>query len=195
MMTIAKIPRTPLLTYEEYLEEGYVEGSYDIVDGERIFMPGATWGHQQVAGNIYVGLRAYGATSRRGKALMAPFDVLIRRRPRLRTRQPDVFFISNEQLAASGGTPQLGVLEVAPELVVEVISDSETERRVEAKILDYCEIGVQEMWRVWPETRTVEVLRLTRDGATVSAVYGEADMIQSLTFSDLTLSVAAIFAE
>ena len=187
-------PASKLLTYEEYIAEGVIEGRYDIVDGRRIFMAAPTWEHQDIVGNIYIGLRTYQAETGKGKALIAPFDVLIRRTPRLQTRQPDIFFISSEQLAKVGGVPKISFLEVAPELVVEIISDSETEQRVQAKITDYIEIGVRELWRVRPETHTVEVLRLTPDGPKVVAVYDETQTLQSLTFSDLTLSVAALFA-
>lgn len=186
-------PRSAEVTYEMYLTEGTVEGRYDIVDGARIPMPGATWEHQEIVGNIFVVFRDYQKGKNRGRALMAPFDVLIRRMPRLQTRQPDVLFISLARLA-QGGIPQKGFLAVAPELVVEVISDSETKQRVEDKLKDYVEIGVSECWRVWPETRTVEVLRLNAGGYEVAATYGENETVQSLTFLDLKVSVAAIFA-
>jgi Uma2 family endonuclease len=195
MMAIrSPLPATPLLTYEDYLTEGYVEGSYDIVEGVRKFMPGATWEHQEIVVNIIAMLRDYQIASGSGKVLTAPFDVLIRRVPRLQVRQPDVLFISHAQLAAGGGVPKKGPLEVAPELVVEVISDSETQRRVEDKIRDYVAIGVKECWRVWPETRTVEALRLTAKGADTVHTYDETQALQSLAFPDLTLFVAAIFA-
>jgi Uma2 family endonuclease len=187
-------PTTDTLRYEDYLREGYVEGRYDIVEGVRICMPGATWEHQRTAGNLYDHFRQYERASGKGLTLFAPFDVLIRRLPRLQTRQPDLLFISHEQLAWVGGVPTGGVLEVAPELVVEIISDSETAARIEAKIQDYIEIGVRECWRVWPETRIVEVLRLSADGVEIVATYGENDTVESLTFPDLTLSVADIFA-
>jgi Uma2 family endonuclease len=186
-------PASKLLTYEEYVAEGVIEGSYDIVDGRRIFMATPTWEHQKIALNIASLFRDYQKATARGEVMVAPFDALIRRTPRLQTRQPDVFFISNEQLATVGGVPKITFLEVAPELVIEIISDSETEQRIEAKIKDYIAIGVRELWRVWPETRTVEVLRLTPDGPEVAAVYDETQTLQSLTFFDLALPVAAFF--
>src|SRR5690242_11144265 len=83
-------PPEDLLTYEAYMAEGYVEGRYDILEGVRIYMPGATWPHQDIVGNLLDALRKYARKTGHGKAITAPFDVLIRRLPRLRTRQPDV---------------------------------------------------------------------------------------------------------
>jgi hypothetical protein len=98
MVTAISLPND-VLSYEDYLSEGYVEGRYDIVEGVRISMPGATWEHQRTAGNLYNHFRQYERSSGKGLALFAPFDVLIRRLPRLQTRQPDLLFISHEQLA------------------------------------------------------------------------------------------------
>ena len=87
--------------------------------------------------------------------------MLIRRIPKLQTRQPDALFISHARLAEGGGIPEIGPLEIAPELVVEIISTSETQRRLNDKLTDYVAIGIDECWVVRPEERTVEVLALT----------------------------------
>src|SRR5262249_48769079 len=141
-------PPSKLLTYEDYMEEEHFEGRYDIIDGVRIVMPGATWSHQETVGNILEALRRYARKTGKGKPITAPFDVLIRRLPRLRTSQPDVLYITNMQLAQGGGIPDKGPLEVAPELIVEVLSESETPGELEAKLADYVSIGVQEAWIV-----------------------------------------------
>jgi Uma2 family endonuclease len=56
-------------------------------------------------------------------------DVVIRAEP-LRVRQPDALFISNERLDQVGGEPEHGPLKAAPELVVEILSPSETRKRL-----------------------------------------------------------------
>ena len=45
-----------------------------------------------------------------------------------------------------------------------------------------------------PETQTVEVLRLSRNGSESIRVYGVGETVQSLTFPDLNATVDAIFA-
>ena len=72
-----------------------------------------------------------------GTTVSAPYDVLIRRFPKLQTRQPDLLFVSHARLAQGGGIPVKGLLGAAPELVVEIVSDSETQRILGDKIADY----------------------------------------------------------
>ncbi len=194
MATLTLAP-APTLTYEAYLAEPEVQGRYDIVNGVRIFMSGATWDHQTFVINLVERLRQYGRVTGIGKANVAPFDVLIRRFPKLQTRQPDVLFISFARLAQVGGRPARGPLPVAPELVVEIISDSETQRILEDKLADYCEIGVSECWVVRPETRTVEVLALSANEVRSVAVYTETQSVDSVVFATLSVAVADIFAE
>lgn len=182
------------LTYEEYMAEPQVEGRYDIIEGVRILMPGASWDHQTVSGNLYDLLRNYGRDSGIGKALYSPFDVLIRHVPRLQTRQPDILLISNARLAQSGGRPRIGPLPVAPELVVEIISDSETQRILNDKLTDYISIGVNECWVVRPESRTIEVLRLTPNGPQTVAIYDDTQTVTSVVFPTLFVPVADAFA-
>ncbi len=182
------------LTYEAYMAEPTVYGRYDIVNGVRIFMPGATWDHQEIALNLGELLRGYARSSGVGKANIAPFDVLIRRTPKLQTRQPDVLFISRLRLAQIGGRPATGPLAVAPELVVEIVSDSETQRVLGDKLTDYVSIGVSECWVVRPDAGTTEVLALTPEGTRSVATYGDGEEVQSVVFAGLSVSVADIFA-
>jgi len=148
--------------------------------------------HQEFAINILELLRAYQRQTRHGRTLNAPLDILISRFP-LRTRQPDVLFISNERLQQAGGNHADVPLTVGPEIVVEVLSGSDTRRVRADKIADYCTIGVNECWLVSPVGETVEVLRVTSEGAVREALYGAGQTLQSLTFPDLTLALDDIF--
>ena len=191
MATAAPIPA--LLTYDAYMAEPQVEGRYDIMEGVRVFMPGASWEHQEIVSNVLERLRALGRKTGIGRAIPAPFDVLIRRIPKLQTRQPDVLFVSYPRLSLGGGIPASGPLTVAPELVVEVISDTETQRLLESKITDYIAIGVDECWVVRPEARTVEILRLTPGGSLSLGLYDETQSVTSTVFPTLTVPVADFF--
>ncbi len=166
---------------------------YDILDGVKKYMSGVTDNHQDIAFKVGLGFREYGTRSGAGKMRVSPRDVLITRVP-LRTRQPDVFFISNERHALNPAANDPAPLIAAPELVVEIISDSETASRFNAKIDDYCKVDVRECWKVEGDTQTVEVLRLSRSGAASVHVYGRGETVKSLTFRDLTVTVEAIFA-
>lgn len=188
----ASILASDLLTYEQYMTEGEINRRYDIVDGVRIFMPAPTWRHQRIQVNTTDILRNYEKSQGTGYVIPPPFDVLISRSP-LRTRQPDVLFITKARLEQGGGIPEKGLLEIAPELVVEILSDSERESAIQDKIADYLSIGIVEAWLVRPAARTVEVLRLSPTGAETAATYDETQTLQSLTFHDLAIPIADIF--
>lgn len=187
-------PIAVTLTYEAYMAEPEAEGRYDIVQGVRIFMLGASLCHQRIADSIGRSLYAFERQTGLGIPVTAPYDVLIRRTPRVQTRQPDVLFVSFTRLVRVGGIPEVGPLEVAPELVVGVISSSETQRILGDKITDYVGIGVDECWVVRPDERTVEVLTLTSDGARSVRVYGDGGAVTSVVFPTLSVPVADVLA-
>ncbi len=196
-MAVAE-PQAPpkTLTYERYLAEFLTEPVMmqpcEIIDGVRVVMTSPNWWHQKIAFALAKLLDQYQLVGTRGQVLQSPLDVLIEPSP-LRVRQPDVFFISNRRLTQGGGAPDLGPLTVAPELVIEILSPSETRRILNAKIRDFCAIGVAECWVISPEGETVEVLRLTPGGPVREALYGAGQSAQSLTFPDMTLALDDIF--
>src|SRR5262245_31583261 len=98
MAVAEKAVRSLPLTYEEYLAEGEINRRYDINDGVRLWMTNPTRRHRRILLKVAELLHGYERAAGRGATLVAPCDVLIRRGP-LRTRQPDVIFISHAQLA------------------------------------------------------------------------------------------------
>jgi Uma2 family endonuclease len=184
----------PVLTYEDYLAEGEIFKRYDIIDGVRIFMTNPTRRHQRILLRISRLFYAFELETRSGETLVAPQDVLITRSP-LRTRQPDVAFISRERLERNAEETNPAPLDPSPELVVEVLSPGERLRARAARIADYCSVDVRECWVVDPRTLTVEVLRLTPDGPVSIATYGQSEALSSEVFPGLRLPVAAFFAD
>lgn len=179
------------LSYEDYLKEEETNWRYDIIDGVRINMPSPNARHQRIAQKVTRLLEDYEAGSGRGLTLAAPCDVQITLFP-LRTRQPDVMFISHERW----GSRPLDApppIDAVPELVVEVVSDSDRQRVLNAKIADFCTIGVNECWIVRPEERTITLMRLTPEGTETIATLGAGENIVSLALPDLALAVTDIF--
>jgi Uma2 family endonuclease len=114
-------------------------------------------------------------------------DVVIQRDP-LRTRQPDLLFVSRDKVGTLGQ-----IIEVAPDLVVEVLSSGNSRFDVEDKLEDYARLGMQECWLVSPEARSVEVLGLEGGSWRRIAIYGLGDQVQSNVLASLALPVAEIF--
>jgi Uma2 family endonuclease len=71
-------------------------------------------------------------------------------------RIPDVSYISWERIAG-GEIPDQAIPLVVPDLVVEVISRSNTRKEMEDKLKEYFDKGVRLVWYVRPKTRVVDV--------------------------------------
>jgi Uma2 family endonuclease len=82
-------------------------------------------------------------------------DGMIRLRAGL-VRIPDVCFISVDRLPG-GKLPRKPLLDIVPNLVVEILSESNTTKEMKRKLREYCKAGVELVWHVDPQSRTVEV--------------------------------------
>ena len=192
MSLLAEKTTSPTLTYAQYLAEGETSRRYDILNGVRVWMPNPTVRHQDVLFNIAAAFKAFSRAADVGRMVVAACDVLITYEP-LHVRQPDVLFISH---ARFGDRDPLdpSALDPAPELVVEVLSPSDTRRILADKLRDYRRVSVQECWIVSLDTRTVEVLRLTPEGEHTLAIHGEAESVRSEAFPGLVVPLLDIFA-
>jgi Uma2 family endonuclease len=186
---------TKHLTFADYLLSPTITQRYDIIDGEMVMSAAPTGKHQEIIGNIYVVVRAYLRKSQRGIVIFAPCDIVIRRDP-LRTRQPDLFIFlqGRDDVGDLENLLDQAVIEVAPEITIEIISKNETRRARASKIDDYCRIGVKECWIVSPQAQTVEVLRLSSEGMHTIGIYGVGMRVVSEILEGLELPIDNIFA-
>jgi Uma2 family endonuclease len=182
------------LTYEAWRALPETKQRYEIVDGVMLMPPGPTADHQWIMMTILRPLDDFVKERGLGVVLPAPVDLLIQREP-LRTRQPDILYLSAERTGIRGRAELRGLqfLEIAPDLVVEVLSPSNTRRDVEDRLEDYRRIGVKECWLVRPEAETIEVLRLSGEEATSAGIFGVDGILRSEVFSDFTLPIGDIF--
>ena len=181
--------QTKKLTYQEYLAGPELEARYDIIDGEMIMAPGATYTHQAIQSRIHISVGGFVLERQLGEILSAPLDIIVQQAP-LRTRQPDLMFISNENRGIIGD-----FIHGPPDLVVEILSPSDRRSYLESKLADYASIGVQECWLISPQARTVEVLRLEQGTWKRFSIVGLGENVESIALAELVLPVAKIFAE
>ena len=190
---MSAIPK--LLTYEDYLTLPEMIQRYEIIAGEMIMPPSPTFEHQWDVSEINDVLKSHVRTHRLGIVLFAPLDVMIRRSP-LQTRQPDVLYISMERIRRYGfdSIKNVPFLEFPPDLAVEIISPSESDRYIQEKLKDYQIIGVSECWLVRARQQTVEVIQLTTDTVQSIGIFKNSETIESKILPQLALSVNTIFA-
>jgi len=185
---------TKILRIEDYLAIPETMQHYEIMDGKLIMPPAPSFAHQLISKNLFRKLDDYVETHQLGIVLYAPLDVLIRRAP-VQIRQPDVLYISTERSSFKDIDSLMDIqfLSVAPDLVVEILSSSDTRRKVKDKLDDYQTIGVRECWLVSQEAQTVEVLKFTPEEVERIGIFGTGQEISSDVLSNLTLKVDDIF--
>ena len=197
-MDLISVPTTEAtkkkISFEDYLLMPEINHPYEIIDGEFMPSPAPIPAHQRMSANIFIRLKEHVEAKDLGVVFYAPIDIILQRHP-LRTRQPDVLFIHKNKLSGTGfdAIEELQILEIAPDLVVEVLSSSDTEKVLSGKLSDYQRIGVKECWLVSREARSVEVLQLTKEQSQSLGHFGLGETIQSKVFPDFQLAVNTIF--
>ena len=183
------------ITLADYLLMPQLNQPYEIIDGEMMPSPAPTLAHQIIGANVFSPLSQYVKTKGLGVVLFAPVDIILQRDP-LRTRQPDVLFIHRDNLPGISldDLEELQLLEITPDLVVEVLSPSDTKKVLVGKLADYQRIGVKECWLVSREAHSVEVLRLSVEKSERAGLYGLGETVCSEALIDFRLTVDAIFA-
>ncbi len=147
---------TKLVTYDDYRELPDDGNQYQIIGGE-LFMTAAPFTrHQRTVRNIFRVLDSYVSENDLGEVYFAPFDVILSMTDVV---QPDVLFISREQLNI---ITQKNIV-AAPDLVVEVLSDSTAQIDRNQKKELYAKHGVKEYWIADPHKQTMEQFVLKND--------------------------------
>jgi Uma2 family endonuclease len=178
------------LTYEDYLlfpEDGK---RHEILDGEHYVMPAPSFDHQGACGSLHLTLGPFVRAHRLGFVRFAPLDVRLSEHDVV---QPDLLFISNERAGIVQGAKVQG----APDLVVEILSDSSRRMDETLKRDVYERFGVLEYWLIDPQRQTLRVFR--RSGAGFLAPRGfsaaAGDVLTTPLLPGLEISVREIFAE
>ncbi len=176
------------LTYEDYLLFPEDRQRHEILDGEHYVTPAPSMEHQGVSMNLSVFFHSFLRVHRLGRIFAAPADVLLSRHD---VAQPDLLFISNERAEILTTANVQG----APDLVIEILSDSTRRRDETVKLARYEEAGVLEYWLVDPKRRVVRVFRREGDGflapAELSAAAG--DVLTTPLLPGLEIRVSEIF--
>jgi Uma2 family endonuclease len=83
-------------------------------------------------------------------------------------RVPDISFISWDRFP-DRKLPKDRVYKVAPDLAVEILSESNTEKEMRLKLDEYFEAGVRLVWYVDPRTRSARIFTARDDVTTIDA--------------------------
>jgi Uma2 family endonuclease len=126
----------------------------ELFQGELIEMTPAGGKHGKCCGLITAALVQYAKGHGAGHVATNDTGIFLERDPDT-VLGPDLVYWSRARLAEM---PE-GFVQVPPDLVVEVVSPSDTQNHAHRKVLHYLDHGVRAVWVVDPATETVMVYR------------------------------------
>lgn len=161
---------------------------YEIVNGVRVEKPAMGAYAVTIAAEL---LRLIGNFVSQHRLGLAVNEVLyvIAREPR-QERRPDLSFVSRSRMHGEL-PPSLGAWDVIPDLVVEVVSPTNTATEIDDKVMEYLDAGVRQVWVLHPESRRLYIHRSRRE----VAVFNADDLIrEEKLFAGLEFRLADIYA-
>ena len=136
---VLKFPQSKLLTFKDYERLTPPDnGNYELHNGQIVFMASPLAQHQTVAFKLTMQIGNHIMAHDLGKLLFAPMDVIF---SRIDTFQPDLLFITNERLYIIDRQ-----VKGAPDFIIEILSDANTNKEMSYKKFVYETTGVQEYW-------------------------------------------------
>ena len=145
--------------------------------------------HGKIVTDLVIVLGNFIKPRRLGTLVGSDSGVLLGRDPDT-VREPDIAFTSAEKIPLDARIA--GYAEVAPDLVVEIVSPSDSRREVHDKARMWLSHGVRLAWVVHPDTRTVDVHRADHDVATL----GEDDFLDGMdVLPGFSCTVKDVFGE
>ena len=179
-----------VVTKRKYTYADYVQlpedQRYELIEGELQMAPAPTPLHQRVSRKIEFRLEQFVTEHGLGEVFDAPCDVYLDEE---NVVQPDLFFIRRERLGIIGERNIQG----APDLVIEVVSESSAYRDLVRKKRLYARFGVSEYWVVFPEDRAVEVYVLRGQRFRLQGAYAEDEVLESTVLPGFRLPLKEIF--
>ena len=160
----------------------------EIIDAELIMTPAPNINHQKVSMALILKMSQFIEIQKQGILFHAPTDVYFDNN---NVFQPDLIYLKDQK---SPSLSEKGIIG-APDLIVEIISPSNSyiDRYIKKK--KYSQFGVQEYWIVDPGNKTLEIYNLAEDQeyslTLYLAVEGE---VKSSVLEGLNFELGEIFA-
>ena len=188
MAEITAPPQEKLITGEELYRMPDVNPC-ELIDGRIVPISPTGSRHGIIEGNFFEAIKGFVRQHKLGKAQSGEVGIFTRRNPD-RVRAADVLFISNERYAQL--KDREGYLDVAPELVVEILSPDDTVQKMTQKLREYFAVGVRLVWVADPDARVVYAYRSLTD---VREFKDEATLMGDDVLPGFEVPVASLFEE
>ncbi len=183
----ARIPKSRLLTYEDYVKLTPPDsGNYELHNGQITFMATPIPPHQIFVGNLLTEIHVFIKKYKLGKVIPAPMDTVFTKHD---TLQPDILYLSNDRLHLIGDKK----IEGAPDLVVEILSPSNTPKEMGYKKLVYEVSDVREYWIVNLDKKTLTQYENANGEFFQRHIFQEKDTLTSIILNGFETAMSDLF--
>ena len=169
---MAALPDSPMVSVEEYLRTSY-DPDVEFVDGVLVERNMGDWLHSLIQGNLLFALR-------RKYPHLKVVPELRSKTATTRYRIPDITVVT--------GAPQTEYLLDAAFLVVEVLSKRDVMSVVFAKLREYADKGVPNIWLVDPREKLLWAYRppalVEIEGETIATADGSVELARGEIFAE-----------
>ena len=190
MSALPKEQEAPHYTYADYKEWELDKGErYEIIDGGAYAMSAPNLRHQEILGGLYSQFYVY-LQGKPCKVFPAPCDVRLfyeEDESDDTVVQPDIVIVCDEKKRGKEGCRG------APDLVVEILSPSNTAIEMERKRNLYRKAEVREYWIVNPENKELTVYCF-QESAILTRTYEGGSSVPVSIFPGFNIALEQVFA-
>lgn len=164
---------TRLMTADELWRMPSDGNRHELVEGELRTMAPAGGEHGAVVMDLAAPVAQFVKANKLGRTFGAETGFIVARNPDT-VRAPDFAFISQQRIPPAGIPKKF--VPIAPDLVVEVVSPSDTLYELDEKVEQWLAAGTKLVWVANPRRKTIAVHRLgqpVRVLTTADALQGE----------------------
>jgi len=142
--------------------------------------------HQRISRKIEFILEKYVTENNLGEVFYAPMDVYLDNE---NVVEPDILFISKDRLDIIGEKSING----APDLIIEIISESSAYRDMVQKKRLYAKFGVREYWIVIPDESSIEIYALVDNKYNLHKTFNKDENLESPYLKGFKIQLSGIF--
>ena len=182
-----RIPQPKMLTYDDYVRLTPPDsGNYELHNGKIIYIATPIPQQQIFSDNLTTNLTVYLRKNKKGRVISAPMDTVF---TPYDTLQPDILFLGTDRLHLIGNKK----IEGAPDLVVEILSPSNSAKEMGYKKLVYEMSNVREYWVVNLVKKTLTQYENVEGEFMMRRVFQEKDTLTSLVIEGFETKMSDLF--
>ena len=176
------------LSWEDIKDLPETAGRTEIVDGELIVSPTPATRHQQVCTELGIELGLFVRNHDLGTFFSSPIHVILDEHVHY---EPDLSFVAKACVSIIGEK----YIEGPPDLIVEVISESNRTDDTVVKYEGYERYGVAEYWLVDPREEHIRVYSLQHGRFVPLGIFSAGDRVSSNVCAELQLDPANVLVK